>query len=274
MNKALRDSISLMLLCAAATISGQAQESATEKKPVPTLTTEAVRRSNPSALVAETVSVRQEQASQSEAAEIAWNERYRQTLARVNEPERRADQAELDAAAARNAIFARPNQPQEVNELNARVNRQTALSQNLRAEAEIARQRLDALLAEARAKGFQIRSFALFKRSGEPDPESFRERFLDLQQALRDAQARAAVLQLRTNRTFTTYRAIGCGPVNAAGFCTAPNDIFFQNRVRAELQENKAALAAAQNRITALNQQIEELKRQGLQAGLPPGLFR
>jgi hypothetical protein len=275
----MRNLVPLLLLLMMVTTSGLAQQpqlsaAGASRAAVPSLTTEDVRRRNPAAVANAGSAAQENQQSRFAAAEIEWNERYARTRARVRELLRRADQAELDSVRARNEIFAAPHQPEEINALNERFSRQLDLSRNLRAEAEEARLQLDALLEEARVNGYLIRSFSLFKRNGEPDPDSFRERFLELQQDLREAEARVAVYQLRVNRAFTKYRSIGCVQFDGTGRCVSGNDIFYQNRVRAELNEAKADLEAARARVAALTAQLEELKQRGLQAGLPPGLFR
>lgn len=270
--KMTRNLVPLMLTLTAVMISALAQQPVSSS---PTLTTEDVQKRNPSA-VGSTVTrpvviARQDQ---TEAAEVAWNEKYRRTLDRLKSLLRQADQAELNSVQARNEIYARAHQPEELNQLNARVSQQLNWSQNLRAEADLARAELDALLDEARVNGYQLRSFALFKANGDPDEQSFRERFLALQLDLRDAIARAEVMQLRVNRAGTKLRSIGCARFDTAGRCIGANDIFYENRVRGELNATRADLAVAQSRIAALRQQLADLQRQGELAGLPPGLFR
>ncbi|HZS07644.1 MAG TPA: hypothetical protein VFD58_22605 [Blastocatellia bacterium] len=261
---------------------------------VPSLTTADVKKRNPAAVlsVLETAPIpkasprprgaENQKDAQFDAAEIAWNEDYRRALARVKDLERRADQAELEAAGARNAIFPGPHDPQELNRLNARVDAQIAVSKSLRAEAERASVELNALLDEARSRGFLVRSYSLFRSNGDPDPDSFRDRYLELLQELHDAEARAAVMDLRTRRIMTNMRIYGCtgvvfppGAVQPIvpnpGSCT---DIYYLNRLRAEFQTAQEELTRAYARIDALKQQIADLQQQGMLAGLPPGLFR
>lgn len=282
MSHKLRNLVPLMLLVMLVTVNGLAQQQISGSVSQPrraSLTTEDVEARNPSAVLKTTRAVPrdQQQTDAFTAAEIAWNARYRAALARVRELERRADQAELAAARARNAYFDlnQPRDPQQKNQLNAAYSDQTALSKQLRAEAERAFVELNALLEEARREGFMLRTFALFKSNGQPDPESFRERLLELRQDLRDAEARAAVMDLRARRAQTNLRVNACAGVtdiNIGRFNCS--DIYYVNRQRAELQTTQEELTAAQARIEAVKKQIAELIEQGLDAGLPPGLFR
>ncbi len=269
MNRNLQSLVPLLLLLVMVTGSSLAQSRQTS----PSLTTEDVQRRNPAALVTATGTVQNNQQAESfTAAEIAWNERYQRARQRVRELERQADQAELAVARARNAYFNvnQPHDAQELNRLNNEQTRQAARSKQLRAEAAQAAVELNALLDEARREGFQVRTFALFKSNGEPDADSFRDRFIELKQELQDAEARAAVMDLRTRRAHTNLRVNACvGLVNSFN-CA---DIYYVNRQRAELQTAQEELTAAQSRIAAVRKQIAELVAQGREAGLPQGWF-
>lgn len=270
MSRNLQSLVPLLLLLVMVTASGLAQSRQTS----PSLTTEDVQRRNPAAMVTATRTVQKDQQADAfTAAEIAWNERYRRTLQRVRELERQADQAELAVARARNAYFNvnQPHDAQELNRLNNEQARQAVLSKQLRAEAERAFVELNALLEEARREGFLVRTYALFKRNGEPDPDSFRDRFIELRQDLQDAEARAAVMDLRTRRANTNLRVNACAGIVDSFNCS---DIYYVNRQRAELQTAQEELIAAQARIAAVKKQIAELIEQGREAGLPSGLFR
>ena len=266
--------------------------------PVPTLTTEDVKKRNPSAIIASRAkasatsssrmrSPRPTQARQNnpafEAAETAWNERYKQVLARVKGLARQADQAELESARSRNAIYGGAHSPDDLNRLNARVGEQLASSRRLRGEAEVARGELNVLLDEASTEGYLVRSYSLYKQNGDPDEDSFRERLNELREARRDAETRAAVFDLRARRVQTNLRTNGCTgivyalgltgrdlPINPNG-CT---DNFTLGRLRTELQAAQNSLASARADIARLSQQIEALTREGLAAGLPDELFR
>ncbi|MFN0122630.1 MAG: hypothetical protein ACKV2V_19200 [Blastocatellia bacterium] len=241
-----------------------------QTRPVPALTTEdAPRRS-----VAPTAQGQRDNAF--DGAEAGWNARYREALARVKDLDRRADQAEMASVETRNAIYTSgPHTPQSLNQLNQRVNEQANLGNRLRVDAEQARARLDIMIDEAERTGYKVRRFALFRDNGEPDEDSFRERFLELQQDLRDARARARVYELRANRAGTNLRATGCnGPLrNPDGSCVG-NDNFYMNRVRADLESAQRGRDAAQARAQALANELAELQRRGLAAGLEPGVFR
>ncbi len=257
--------------------------------PVPTLTTEDVKQRNPSAVMTHARPVNPAQAPQRnpafEAAEVAWNDRYSQALARVKGLERQADQAELESVRVRNAIYSGAHSPDELNRLNARVGDQAAYSRRLRAEADRARNDLNTLIDEARTEGYQLRSYAFYKQNGEADEATFRARLEELRQDLRDAETRAVVLQLKANqlhqqilgnrspRVTRIPNQLGSDYVIVEGDGVS-GDVFFLNRVRAKLSETQNGLSAVRADIARLNAEIESLTRAGLAAGLADEIFR
>jgi len=198
------------------------------------------------------------------AAEHAWNERLGKAREKAKELERRADQTELEITRLRNFQFsAEPRDPGTNANINARVAELAELLRRLRAEAKAAQDEVEAILGEGAAKDFKVESLSPTTKSGQPNLEYYRSRFAELQSELRDAEARAQVLQLRINdlRFRINNNAV-------------TGDNFFIGRLRDELQEAETALESARARVAAATEQLEELKRQARLADIPPGELR
>lgn len=260
---------------------------------VPSLTTEDVvkwRAANPDRAehfipkTAATAQPTQKSQAQSEAeylrAEKEWNVRLSEARTRVRDFERRADQAELQATQARNVnIFGSADQ---VNANNANIGNLRATAQALRAEARYAQQEVDRLLDEGKQYGFQLNFISPVLKNGAPNLEYFRTRYLDLAMELQDAQSRAAVLQLRTNRLQTSINntlSYNAGWSNYyRGILFYPNtgaaDVFYLNRLRNELAYIGGDANSNAARIQILQQELANLIEEGRRAGVPPGTFR
>ncbi len=205
-----------------------------------------------------------QQDKEREAAERDWNERLRQARERVKDLERRADQAELEIVRLRNIQFSPA--PQDAG-TSARINRQvaelSALMRRLRAEAAVAQHEVNALLEEGEIKQFKLLSLSPTTETGEPNLNYYRQRFLELDTDLRDAEARAQVMRLRAN---DLRRRITINSVTG--------DNFFIGRLRDQLQETQQGLELARARIATLKQQLEDLHQRAHAAGVPPGILR
>lgn len=274
---------SLLILCFALPVVAQ----------VPSLTTEDVlkwRAANPERAkhfipkTAASAQPAQKSQAQSDAeylrAEKEWNIRLNEARTRVRDFERRADQAELQATQARNVnIFGSADQ---VNANNANIGNLRATAQALRAEARYAQQEVDRLLDEGKQYGFQLNFISPVLKNGAPNLEYFRTRYLDLAMELQDAQSRAAVLQLRTNRLQTSINntlSYNAGWSNYyRGILFYPNtgaaDVFYLNRLRNELAYIGGDANSNAARIQILQQELADLIEEGRRAGVPPGTFR
>lgn len=262
----------LILACAAIAVGAAAQS-----RDVPTLTTDDVINARRTAPRAEsplkpTSPQHKSSSSQSEAAsataerqprpgERAWNEALRQARAKLKDLERSADQTELEIARLRSAQFdpTRPQAPEDSGRINAQVADLTAKLKALRAEAKAAQERVDALLAEGEAKGYEVETIELQKKNGEPNLAGYRQRFAELKTELHDATARAEVLQLRINNIYGEQRR------NENG------DNFYLGRLRAERAEVAAELDRVRARIAELTQELARVRQEALLAGVPPG---
>lgn len=212
------------------------------------------------------------------AAERDWNTRLLQTRERVRDWEQRADAADLAATQSRNNIF--HADANALNATNARVAELKGNARAYRAEARTAQASLHQLLDEGRDYGFQIQALSPVLKSGEPNVDYYRARFLALQRELQDAQARADVLQQRVNRLQTqinstlNYLSLG----GRGGLLFYPNngaaDSFYLNRLRDELGGVGGDYQATQARLALLAEQLQALQEEGRRAGLPPGIFR
>jgi chromosome segregation ATPase len=195
---------------------------------------------------------------QGDAAEQAWNEKLAKLRQKVKDLERRADQAELEINRLRNVQFsAEPRDAGTNAQINARVSELNELARQLRAEAKATQDELEALLAEGEAKKYKIAELPLTTKTGEPNLDYYQSRLVELQSDLRDAEARAQVMQLRINEI--RLRING----NAVS-----GDNFFLGRLRDELQEAQEGFDKAQVRITAANEKLEALRQQARAAGV------
>ncbi len=214
------------------------------------------------------------------ADEKDWNQRLTEARARVREFERRAARTEIEATQARN-VFMHAD-ASSLNANNARIAELRALASGYQAEARTAQEAVNRLLDKGKQYGYQLNYIAPRTKTGEPNPEYYRTRFLALQAELQAARARAEVLQLRTNRLNTSINAtLNLSPglaYNDRRILFYPNtgasDVYYLNRLRNEFGELNGDLNSTLTRISILSQLLEELQEKGRRAGVPPGIFR
>ncbi|MFN7927047.1 MAG: hypothetical protein U0Y68_03730 [Blastocatellia bacterium] len=155
-----------------------------------------------------------------------------------------------------------------------------AFANAYRAEARAAQTIVNRLLDEGREFGYQIAALAPTLKNGAPNVAYYRTRFLALQRDLHDAEARADVLQQRTNRLQTAINTTWNAPSAAGrrGIQFYPNngasDVFYLNRLRDELGGVGSDAQFVQARIAILTEQLQALQEEGRRVGVPPGIFR
>ena len=216
-----------------------------------------------------------QEAKKDDPAAAEWNEKLAKARERVKDFERRADQSELIITRLRNTQFsAAPQDAGLSGQINARVAELTNQVRLLRAEARAAQGEVDNLLNEGAAKGYEVKSLlSPTTKTGEANLEYYRARAAELRRELSDAEQRIQVLQFRINDLNLRMRKNSGGGTDSNGKRIG-GDIYFINRLREELREAQNGLELAQARITAANQQFEELRRQASLAGVPPGELR
>ena len=214
------------------------------------------------------------------ADEKDWNQRLTEARASVKEFERRAAWTEIEATQARN-VFMHAD-ASSLNANNARIAELRALASVYQAEARTAQEAVNRLLDEGKQSGYQLNYLAPRTKTGAPNLEYYRTRFLALQAELQAARARAEVLQLRTNRLNTSNNAtLNLSPglaYNDRRILFYPNtgasDVYYLNRLRNEFGELNGDLNSMLTRISILSQLLGELQEEGRRAGVPPGIFR
>lgn len=201
---------------------------------------------------------------QRRADEHLWNERLRVARERQKDLARRADQVELQITRVRNLQMdpTTPHEPSDAGRYNVEIEQLNAQVKALRESAKAAQDEVDQLLSEGEAKGYEVETVSLEKKNGRPNLAGYRKRWGELQTELRDATARAEVLQLRINQIYGERRR------NEGG------DNFYLNRLRAERADNEAELARVRARIAELTQELAQLRAKALAAGVPPGDLR
>ena len=169
-----------------------------------------------------------------------------------------------------------------LNANNARIAELRSLASGYQAEAHTAQEVVNRLLDEGKQYGYQLNYLAPRTKTGEPNLEYYRTRFLALQSELQTARARAEVLQLRTNRLNTSINStLNWQPglnYHDRGILFYPNtgasDVYYLNRLRNEFGELNGDLNSTLTRISILSQLLAELQEEGRRAGVPPGIFR
>ncbi|HEX4946731.1 MAG TPA: hypothetical protein VFZ34_08715 [Blastocatellia bacterium] len=215
-----------------------------------------------------------------QASEKAWNARLAQAQENVREYKRRAHLAEIEAAQLRN-VFMHPD-PEALNARNERVAAVLEAARAFRHEESLAQAAVNDLLEVGRRYGFQLVSPSPRLRSGAPNLEYYRSRFLALQKEIQDERLRVEALQLRTNRLqtmiHTPLNSVLYYPPADSGLLFYPNngaaDAFYLNRLRREFSGLTGSLQASQARLAILLAELEELQEEGRRAGVPPGIFR
>jgi chromosome segregation ATPase len=193
-----------------------------------------------------------------EAASHAWNERLRKAREKIRDLERRADETEMEINRLNNFLrSAEPRSAKTHNQTAAQIADLNNLLRQLRADAAVAQDEADTILAEGAARKFKVESLSRTTSTGEPNPEYFRARMVELQNELLDAELRAQVIELRIN---DLNRRITINSVTG--------DNFFIGRLRDELQQAERGLEQARARIDAASRQLKELREQARAAGI------
>jgi hypothetical protein len=193
-------------------------------------------------------------------AEESWAIRLRIAQEKSKELERRADVTELEINRLKNVLYSgEPRPPKTHKELIAQVESLTAEVRRLRAEAQLAKTEVEALLDEGAAAGFRSYSTATASQLGRPMSagQYYRTRYGELKTELIDAERRAEVLQLRINDL--SRRVL----LNSGS-----GDEFYNARLRDVKNDLELDLSDALAREDAINRRIEELRRQARAAGI------
>jgi len=248
------------------------QQSAQNKKPVPSMTSDDVDAARPVRPPDEARATQPKPGEQSRpeaggkgsAEETAWQEAVKKARARAASTQRTAEETELQVTDLRNQLAASGQTPgdrnQTMNELAAVGDR---LKQQ-RADAREAANELNKLLEEGRQKNYHEEAGpSPVAKNGDANEEYYRSKFAELNQALQDADRR---VQLYQNQISELNQRINGN--------SRTGDNFFLGQIQQQRDEAQRSLDQAQEAARKARADIDALKDQARAAGVPPGVFR
>lgn len=254
------------VLALAWSVIANAQQST--KKKVPSLTTEDVI-SNRAVPTTETQSEEAkgegDKGGQKVSAEEAkWRDQVKQARRKAETLKRQADETELGINQLRNQLSAPGLSPNEHNQIGARMQSEGQRLADLRAQQKAAEQELEALLEEGQAKGYSEASGpSPTDASGAPNEKYYTTRYAELLSKLQDDKREVEMYDLRVkdiNSRITNNSRTG--------------DNYFIGKLQQELQDAQQSLDKAKQAYSEHQQEIDQLKEQAREAGVPPGIFR
>jgi DNA repair exonuclease SbcCD ATPase subunit len=258
-----------LFMCAA--VAGQQSSGA---RRVPRLTTEDVMRQRASEQVVEqteNVPKSSSAASQSEKVspeELSWREAVKRARERAKSLERAAEETELRITELRNQLGISGQTPRFRNETAAELEATGQKLTELRAQAQAAAEELNRLLEEGKAKGFsEGEGLKPVSEDGKPNEQFYRARYAELMEALETAERR---IQLYENRVRDLNQRI---LINSGGKGKG-GDNFFNMTLAQERDEAQRKLDQAIEAREKARRDLEALKQQARQAGLPLSIFK
>jgi chromosome segregation ATPase len=196
--------------------------------------------------------------------EAAWRETVKQARDKVKQAERTAEEAELRVTDLRNQLGATSQTTRERNETAAELETAGQQLAELRREVVAAKQDLEKVIEHGREKHF---SEAAERKPAEGDDkaneEHFRKRYAELTEKLDTANRR---VQLYENR----IREINQKMQNNSG----SGDNFFLATLQQEKDDAQVRLDEAREAYQKAQDDIDDLKREAKNAGVPAGVFR
>lgn len=249
-----------------------AQQSSTQKKKSPALTTDDVIRpradassessDQPGATKADEGA--KAQGDKVSAEEAAWREQVAAARLKAQATERAAEEAELRVTQLRNELSRPGNTANQRNDIAAALDQVGSQVLELRAQARAAADELRRLLEQGKDQGFsETPGPKAQSDDGKPNEKYYRERYSKLLQEVRDAERK---FQLYENRVRDLNQRITVNAVSGDNFYIA----HIQEQ-RDEAQRQMEEAQAARDRAQA---ELESLKEEARHAGLPPGIFR
>jgi len=248
-----------------------AQQSAQNKKPVPSLTSDDIIADRP-VQPAETSSADRPKTSdqpkpadgKASAEEIAWREAVKKARKLADSTQRTAEDTELRVTELRNQLSASGQGPGDRNQTMNDLSATGDTLKRQKAEAREAADDLNKLLEDGRKKGFREEEGpSSVSKKGEANEDYYRSKFAELNQAMQDAERRVQLYQNRINEL--NQRISGN---------SRTGDNFYIGQLQQERDEAQHSLDQAREKSQKAQADINALKDQARAAGLPPGIFR
>jgi hypothetical protein len=252
-------------------------QQAQSKKRVPLLTTEDVVRERPqNEVVSEPAAGGKKEAKPGDPAsatktgadvkpnpeQAAWRARVEKAREKVKAAQRAAEEAELRVNDLRNRLGDSGGTPRDRNQTAADLEQTGQRVKVLRAEARTAEEELNAVLDEAKAKGFtESEGPKPVGEGGRPNEDYYKTRFAKLNEAAQDAQRRMQLYEIRVRELTSKMN-------------NASTDRFSGGQIQQELEEAQQKLSEARNAQIKAQSDLNALLEDARRAGVPAGLFR
>jgi hypothetical protein len=194
--------------------------------------------------------------------EKVWREKVAQARQRAEDAQRAAEEAEVHTTELRNALNTQGQDAKQRNATAEEMDRAGKQVIELQKQAREAKASLNELLAEGYEKGYKEgEGLKPATKTGKPNEEYYRQKYLELQQAENDARRRIKLYEDR-------IRALN-------ELITNPNrDRFSNASLEQDRQDAKDSLAEAEKALSKAQDDMEKLMDEARQAGIPPGVFR
>lgn len=200
------------------------------------------------------------------ADELSWRGQIASARAREKAAERAAEEAELRITALRNQLSASGQTPQARNETAIEMDQAGRRLTELRAALKAAADDVALLLESGRLKKFsETQEPGPTLENGSANYEFYRSRYAALTEALEQAERR---VQLFDNRVRdVSQRILQTGGKNGG-------DNFYLAHLQEEREQARKQLEESRTAGVKARSDLDTLREEARQAGVPPGVFR
>lgn len=271
-----RLSVALMLT-ALLVIPAAAQQPATGRKKVPSLTTDDVARpAIEQPTEPKSVAVKSEEVGSSvptrvvdartSPEESSWRERVSKARDRAKGLERAAEQTELRITSLRNDLGVSGQSARYRNDVAAEIQQAGQQLSDLRAQSRAAAEDLAQLLDYGKEKGFkEAEGPRATSDEGKPNEEFYRTELAKLNEAIDSAQRRTQLYQNRVNDI--SQRILMNGGKKGG-------DNFYMLQLQKDREEAQQKFGESQAALSKAQSDLDALKEQARRAGVTADLFR
>jgi chromosome segregation ATPase len=266
-----------LMLTALLAIPASAQQPATGRKRIPSLTTDDVVRpkteqpteAKPVALKSDepdTAAPAKSGETKTSTEEASWRERVSKARDRAKELERTAEQAELRITSLRNDLGVSGQSARYRNDVAAEIQQTGQRLSDLRAQSRAAAEDLTQLLDYGKEKGFkEAEGPKATSDEGKPNEEFYRAQLAKLNDGIDSAQRRTQLYQNRLNDI--SQRILMNGGKKGG-------DNFYMLQLQKDREEAQMKLDESQAALAKAQTDLDALKEQARRAGVSPDLFR
>jgi chromosome segregation ATPase len=210
--------------------------------------------------------------SKTNPEETSWRDQVGKARTRAKELERAAEEAELRITALRNELGISGESARHRNDTAAELDQAGQRLSAAQGQARVAADDLAQLVEYGKQKGFTEGTEPKPTEEGKPNEDYYRTKFAQLNEALETAQRRISLYENRVRDLTQQLSTNGAGKDNKGR--RTGGDSFFAAQLLKDREDAQQKLDEAREAFRKAQADVDTLKDEARQAGIPPGLFR